>query len=50
MKLDKARNAYIKKVEGGSWTLLRFWETEITKDVKAVVDKIEKKLKEKTVI
>jgi very-short-patch-repair endonuclease len=45
MKLDKAKNAYIGKVDEGSWTLLRFWESEINKDVSAIVDKIEEKIK-----
>jgi DNA mismatch endonuclease (patch repair protein) len=42
---DKSKNAYIKKVDSGSWTLLRFWESDIKKDVKSCVDKIEQSLR-----
>lgn len=41
IKKDKAKNAYIKKIDGGSWTLLRFWGSDIKKDVSKCVDKIE---------
>lgn len=42
---DKSKNAYIRKVDNGTWKLLRFWGSDIRKDVKACVDKIEKALK-----
>src|SRR3989344_5724828 len=38
---DKSKNAYISKVDNNSWTLLRFWESEIKEDVTKCVDKIE---------
>ncbi len=44
---DKSKKAYIKKVDNGSWTLLRFWESDIEKDVVKCVDKIEEVLAEK---
>ena len=37
---DKSKIAYITKVDNGSWTLLRFWESDIKKDVAKCVDKI----------
>lgn len=42
LRLDKSKEAYFKKVDNGSWTLLRLWGSEIRKDVKACVDRIEK--------
>ena len=44
---DKAKEAYIRKVDNGSWTLLIFWETDIKKDVSKCVDEIEVNLKKK---
>jgi very-short-patch-repair endonuclease len=38
---DKSKNAYIRKVDKGSWTLLIFWESDIKKNVKKCVDNIE---------
>lgn len=46
-RMDKSKNAYIAKVDNGSWLLLRFWESEIKKNVKSCVDKIEAVLKER---
>ena len=46
---DKSKNAYISKIDNGSWTLLRFWESDIKKDVMKCVDKIEEVLKNKAV-
>ena len=44
VRMDKAKSAYIKKVDGGSWTLLRFWGSDINKNVELCVDKVEAKL------
>jgi very-short-patch-repair endonuclease len=44
---DKSKTAYITKVDNGSWTLLRLWESDIKKDVAKCVDKIEEILKKK---
>jgi len=44
---DKAKEAYIRKVDNGSWTLLIFWEFDINKDVSKCVDKIEEALRKK---
>jgi very-short-patch-repair endonuclease len=41
---DKSKNAYITKVDNGSWKLIRFWESDIKKDVAKCVDKIEEVL------
>lgn len=38
---DKSKNAYIRKVDNGSWKLIRIWESDIKKDVSECVDKIE---------
>ena len=46
---DKSKNAYIMKVDGGTWTLLRFWESDIKKDVSICVDKIEEELRKKNI-
>jgi very-short-patch-repair endonuclease len=43
--MDKSKYAYLKKMDGGSWTVLRFWESDIKKDVGKCVDEIEKALK-----
>ncbi|MFH1365030.1 MAG: NUMOD3 domain-containing DNA-binding protein [archaeon] len=43
---DKSKNAYINKVDNGAWTLLRFWESDIQKNVVECVDIIERALKE----
>jgi very-short-patch-repair endonuclease len=45
---DKSKNAYISKVDNGSWTIVRLWESDIKKDVAGCVDKIEEILKNKT--
>lgn len=44
-KRDKSKNAYIPKLDNNSWKLLRFWESDIKKDLKSCVDKIEEVLK-----
>ncbi len=41
---DKPKEAYITKVDNGSWTYLPIWESDIKKDVVECVDKIEKAL------
>jgi len=46
---DKRKEAYIKVIDNGSWTLLRFWESDIKKDVVGCVDKIVKVLKSKKI-
>jgi len=38
---DKAKNAYIAKADNSAWRMLRFWETDIRKDVSKCVDEIE---------
>ncbi len=42
---DKGREAYIRKIDNGSWTLLKFWGSEIKSNVSKCVDKIEVALK-----
>ena len=37
---DKSKDAYIKKVDNGSWRIIRIWESDIYKDVVKCVDKI----------
>jgi len=44
---DKSKNAYIMKIDNGSWTLLRFWDMDIQKDVAKCVDVIEELLAKK---
>lgn len=44
---DKSKEAYIKKVDNNSWTLLSFWESDINKDVAECLNKIEEVLAEK---
>ncbi len=44
---DKSKEAYIRKADGGSWTYLVLWESDIKKDVARCVDKIEEILKER---
>ncbi len=44
---DKAKTAYIQKVDNDSWTLLRFWESDIKKDVVGCVDELEEVLNKK---
>jgi len=44
LKGDKAKEAYITKVDDHSWTYLFLWESDIKKDVSKCVDKIEKVL------
>jgi very-short-patch-repair endonuclease len=44
---DKSKSAYIMKVDNGAWTLFRFWESDIKKDVAKCVDRIEEFLREK---
>ncbi|MEK6859814.1 MAG: NUMOD3 domain-containing DNA-binding protein [Nanoarchaeota archaeon] len=46
---DKSKSAYITKVDNGAWTLLRFWESDIKKDVTKCVDKIEEVLVKKKI-
>jgi very-short-patch-repair endonuclease len=46
---DKSKEAYIRKVDNGSWTLLIFWESDIKKDVGKCVDEVEKILKKKMI-
>jgi Mor family transcriptional regulator/very-short-patch-repair endonuclease len=41
---DNKKNAYIRKIDNGSWSLVRFWESYILKDVSKCVDIIEQKL------
>lgn len=47
---DKSKNAYISKFDNGTWTLLRFWESDIKKDVSKCVDRIEEVLVNKILI
>ncbi|MFH1306724.1 MAG: DUF559 domain-containing protein, partial [Candidatus Micrarchaeota archaeon] len=47
LRLDKAKEAYVRTVDNGSWTLLRFWESDIKKDASRCVDKIELALKKR---
>jgi G:T-mismatch repair DNA endonuclease (very short patch repair protein) len=42
---DKSKEAYITKVDNGSWTYLYLWESDIKENVSKCVDKIEKVLK-----
>jgi len=44
---DKSKSAYITKADDCSWTLLRFWESDIEKDVVKCVDKIKEVLTKK---
>lgn len=44
---DKSKEAYIRKVDNGSWDLIIIWESDIKKDVSKCVDKIEEILKKK---
>jgi len=44
---DKSKNAYISKVDDGSWKLIRFWESDIKRDVVTCVNKIEEILAKK---
>ncbi|MCX6749321.1 MAG: NUMOD3 domain-containing DNA-binding protein [Candidatus Pacearchaeota archaeon] len=44
---DKSKEAYIRKVDNGSWTYLILWESDINKNVSECVDKIEEVLAEK---
>jgi|SRR3989344_763571 len=44
---DKRKEAYVKVIDNGSWTLLRFWESDIKKDVAGCVDKVVEVLKSK---
>lgn len=41
LKRDKAKEAYIKKVDNGSWTYLVLWESDIKENLTKCVDKIE---------
>lgn len=47
LRIDKSKEAYIRKADNGSWCLLRFWESDIKKDVKSCVKKIEEALTSK---
>jgi len=44
---DKAKDAYITKFDNSSWTLLRFWESDIEENVSKCVDRIEEVIKKK---
>jgi len=44
---DKPKNSYINKYDNGSWILMRFWESDINKDVTKCVDRIEEVLNKK---
>jgi len=44
IKRDRSKNAYISKVDNGSWRLLRFWESDIKENVIGCVNNIEKVL------
>ncbi len=44
---DKSKQAYITKVDTGSWTYLVLWESDIKKDVAKCVDRIEEVLTKK---
>ena len=37
---DKAKSAYIKKVDDGSWTLIRLWESDIEENVVECIDNV----------
>ncbi len=50
MGRDKSKSAYIMKVDNGTWTLLRFWESDIKKDVAKCVNKIKEVLAKKSKI
>jgi len=45
--INKSKEAYITKVDNGSWTYLFIWKMEIKEDVVKCVDRIEKVLIEK---
>ncbi len=45
---DKSKDAYIKKFDNGSWTIIRIWESEIKKDVVKCVNKIVETLNSKS--
>ncbi len=47
LERDKSKSSYITKVDNSTWTLLRFWESDINKNVAKCVDRIEEVLKEK---
>lgn len=47
LKKDRAKEGYIKKADNGSWIYLVLWESDIEKDIKICVDKIEEALKNK---
>ena len=47
IKKDRSKEAYIRKVDKGSWTLITLWESDIKKDVVNCVDQIEEVLAEK---
>jgi very-short-patch-repair endonuclease len=44
IKIDKAKESYIKKYDNKSWKYLYFWETDINEDVSKCVDKIKEEL------
>ncbi len=44
---DKGKKGYIEKADNGSWTLLRFWENDINKNVVECADKIEEVIRER---
>jgi very-short-patch-repair endonuclease len=47
MNKDKSKDAYIRKIDNSSWTLIRFWGADIHKDVSKCVDAIEEALNKK---
>ncbi len=47
IKKDRAKEAYITKVDNGAWTYLVLWESDIKKDVSKCVDRIEQALSKK---
>ncbi|MGV8172055.1 MAG: NUMOD3 domain-containing DNA-binding protein [Candidatus Woesearchaeota archaeon] len=46
IKDDAKKNYYYSKLDNGSWKVIRLWESEIKRNVKECVDKIEAMLKE----
>jgi len=45
VRKDRTKNAYIKSIDNNSWKILRFWGSDIEKDVSICVNKIERALK-----
>ncbi len=40
LRKDKAKEAYIKKIDNSSWTLLRFWDSELSKNPEKCINKV----------